>query len=139
MIYIFVIAKNDYFIKTIQAPLLSDHQIKIVKICRQIEHAVNMYREHEYRTGIVLMDINWNRHTLSGIQLLQQLLECNPALRVIGFTNSYEWDIAKKWKDAGGWAYVYRTIEDVNEIAACIKKVHNGEHYFAEKKDAAKS
>ena len=135
MIYIFIIAKNDYFIKTIQAPLLSDHQIKIVKICRQIENAVTMYLEHE--TAIVLMDINWNRHSLSGIQLLQQLLACNAALRVIGFTNSYEWDMAQKWKDAGGWAYVYRTIEDVNEIAACIKKVHNGEHYFAERKSAA--
>ena len=137
MIYIFIIAKNDYFIKTIQALLLSDHQIKIVKICRQIENAVTMYLEHE--TAIVLMDINWNRHSLSGIQLLQQLLACNAALRVIGFTNSYEWDMAQKWKDAGGWAYVYRTIEDVNEIAACIKKVHNGEHYFASKKSTSNS
>jgi hypothetical protein len=39
-------------------------------------------------TGIILMDINWNRYSLPGIGLLKKFIEYNAQLKVVGFTSS---------------------------------------------------
>ena len=131
MIRVFAIVKSAVFINAIQ-PYLRANGIDLIAICQNPSAALVSYSKTE--ADIVLMDIHWNRdyHSISFNQLLENLTEYQPGIKIILVSNAFEpaIDTIKKCKNIRG--YFYRAMNNAfGNIVKCFSDVHCGREYFA--------
>ncbi len=131
MANILVVCKRSIFIQAVQ-PHLFDNDIQIVCVCTSPRGTLVKYKS--LLPDIVLMDANWSHATysLSGMELIQSLINYNPAVRIIVMTTIHEPSLPTRMRERGIKGYFPKTGRNVlNEIITCIKTVHNGGEYFS--------
>lgn len=130
MTYILAICKRNTFIAAVQ-PHLFDHGIEIVFVCNNPRDALTKYKS--LQPHIVLMDANWLHpiYWMSGTELIQSLIDHDPAVRIIVTTTFHQPALLTLMKAIGIKGYFPKTSKNVlDEIITCIKTVHNGGEYF---------
>lgn len=130
MIRVLAICKRSSFIKGIQ-PHLQSEGINIISISNTTTEGLERYRKE--KPDIVLMDANWsyNQHGIAGVELIRQLIQADPACKIIISTNVEEADTIERLRKYNISGYFYRSMDGVmTAISDCIRKVNRGEKYF---------
>ena len=106
MISVLAICKRNNFVKGIQSYLLA-HGIEIVSICNNSSDGLESYQQ--MNPDIVIMDANWSNYSYapSGSELIRQLLELDPACKIIISTNTEEPDTVERLKEYNISGYFY--------------------------------
>ena len=125
MINIFSLSKNDIFIRTL-APLLKQHAIDIIGSCVNPDVALSKFLLCVPRPDIVLLDAYWNNYASWSCSKLMALFTDQSFVppKIILVTNSCDTMIIKKLAQLGAQGYFYRTIDDLQDIVNCIKRVY---------------
>ncbi|MGN6437303.1 MAG: response regulator [Agriterribacter sp.] len=124
------ICKRVMFVQAVQSHL-SNNDIELVFVCTHPVIALRSYQS--LQPDIVLMDANWSHpvYLMSGIDLVQSLIDFDPAVRIIVTSTIHEPLLLERMKAAGVKGYFSKIGKNVlHEIIICIKIVHDGGSYY---------
>ncbi|MEI9947381.1 MAG: response regulator [Chitinophagaceae bacterium] len=121
MIRIFVIFKSRIFIEAI-TPFLKECNIEIAGLCLDSFRAVSQYKE--INADLVIMDLNWTHqsYTVTGPELIRNLRQYNPDVKIIGVTNFHESRVLDKLSQLCVQAHFSRDMP-LAGIIQCIREV----------------
>ena len=121
MITLAGLCKNAFFLRGIE-PLLKENNIRVADVFSNPKEALQ--RLKSAGADILLMDGHWRQSGDSGMAILRQLLEKHKNIRVIIVTSFPEDQLMARYQDAGASGYFYRTVNNIEQIVACIKVVY---------------
>lgn len=127
MIKIFLLCKNDLYLRTIE-PILNENNISISGICKEPKEAVNQLTNN--KADVIVMDANWGAYGFSGVDILNGFKKMDNSVKVILVTNSYEDKMAARAKELGAMGYFYRNVNSLKHITDCITSVYKGKDCF---------
>ncbi|SEL72423.1 response regulator [Parapedobacter koreensis] len=84
------------------------------------------------KPDVVLLDISLP--DISGIEACNQIVKSNPAIKIIGISNSNEYSIIRRMLDAGASGYVLKNA-NAEEIRTCIHSAIAGKTGLSEEID----
>ncbi|HRG83430.1 MAG TPA: response regulator transcription factor [Chitinophagaceae bacterium] len=123
-----VLADDHQLIRESWRMLLENNpRFKVVADCSNGHDAIRCANEH--RPDILLVDINMQ--PLNGFEVVRQVVEKNPSVRIIGMSVNNQPKYATRMVEMGARGYLTKT-SSLAEIQHGIEQVYNGEVYICE-------
>ena len=123
MINIFVVWKNDLFIRTAEA-FLSQQNIHIAATTSNHETAFDLFLCCLPKPDILLLDINWGNDP-GIVESVLKIFRQSENLKVIMTATFFKKNYPADFKDSNVKGFFYRT-QPIEAIIKCIVDVYNG-------------